>query len=74
MTAARITPSTSTQVVAVDRVLCAGRGVCAEWAEQFDLDEWGYPVQSRVQLTLADAATVMRACPARALYSITPLT
>lgn len=55
--------------VAVDRVLCAGRGVCAELTEGvLHLDEWGYPVESTVRLERRDADALVRTCPVRALY------
>ncbi len=57
------------QVIAVDRVACVGRGVCAELAAgRIHLDEWGYPIESSVILPTGQAARFVTLCPARALY------
>ena len=53
----------------VDRVLCTGRGVCAELLPgQVRLDEWGYPIvdDDRVGRRAGDRAVAW--CPARALH------
>lgn len=62
----------TTVTVAVDRTLCAGRGVCAElFAARFPLDEWGYPLPDRAELTRAQAREAIDSCPAGALHRIT---
>lgn len=57
--------------VAVDRIACAGRGLCAELLpERISADEWGYPVIADAPLTadlLPDARRAVAACPALAL-------
>ena len=61
-------PSPSDQALAVDRIACAGHGVCASLLpEEVSLDEWGYPVvhASAVDPEMGDIA--IRLCPARAL-------
>lgn len=56
------------QDVVVDRVACTAHGVCAVMSEgAIQLDEFGYPVPSRITLTPQQAKQVVQACPARAL-------
>ncbi|MFV0457347.1 MAG: ferredoxin [Actinomycetales bacterium] len=65
----QIGPARRLDEVVVDRVACAGRGVCAELApNDFHLDEWGYPYESAVTTSKGDAHLLIRSCPARALY------
>lgn len=54
-------------VLAVDRIACTGRGICAELLSRVELDEWGYPIvhEGAPDQNEAYAAVVM--CPARAL-------
>lgn len=54
--------------MSVDRARCVGHGVCAALLEQVDLDEFGYPLQSRVAGERRDLRTAVAWCPARALY------
>lgn len=55
--------------LAVDRTLCAGRGVCAELLpDRFTIDEFGYPIATRVPADAGEAKALISACPARALY------
>lgn len=55
----------------IDRIACTGHGLCAELIpEQLDLDEWGYPIQSRGPVTGGDmrhAKRAVAACPALAM-------
>ena len=55
----------------VDRIGCAGHGLCAELLpETVDLDEWGFPILATDQVPgelLADAKAAVAACPALAL-------
>lgn len=56
------------QDVVVDRVACTAHGVCAVMSEgAIQLDEFGYPVPSRITLAAQEAKQVVQACPARAL-------
>ncbi|TWP33837.1 ferredoxin [Leekyejoonella antrihumi] len=56
------------QQVIVDRVACTAHGVCAVVSNgAVELDEFGYPVQSRITLTRAEAHPLVQQCPARAL-------
>ena len=55
--------------IAIDRIACTGKGVCASiQPDAITLDEWGYPLidVSRVDPALIDRT--IRMCPARALY------
>ncbi|MDP9239672.1 MAG: ferredoxin [Actinomycetota bacterium] len=57
--------------LAVDRIACDGRGLCAELLpERISLDEWGYPIVDGRPLTadlLPDARRAIAACPTLAL-------
>lgn len=54
--------------VVVDRVACTAHGVCAVMSDgAVDLDEFGYPVLSRLTLGRDEARVLVEACPARAL-------
>ncbi|MEU8925371.1 ferredoxin [Kitasatospora sp. NPDC048545] len=57
--------------LAVDRIACDGRGLCAELLpELVALDEWGYPIVPRSDVPgelLADARRAVAACPVLAL-------
>lgn len=55
--------------VAVDRIACDGRGLCAALLpERIGLDEWGYPVVDPRPLDRGTALEAVRICPVRALY------
>ena len=62
-----------TATVRVDWPLCEARGLCAALLpERVGLDEWGYPIVDDPHLApddAPDAATAVRLCPARALYT-----
>ncbi|MGN6412527.1 ferredoxin [Flexivirga sp.] len=54
--------------VVVDRVACTAHGVCAVMSDgAVELDEFGYPIPSRLTLTPDEARVLVEACPARAL-------
>ncbi|MDH6119066.1 ferredoxin [Kitasatospora sp. GAS204B] len=57
--------------LAIDRIACDGRGLCAELLpELIDLDEWGYPVihgQAVPADLLGHARRAVAACPVLAL-------
>lgn len=57
--------------LAVDRIACDGRGLCAELLpERISLDEWGYPIVDGQPLTpdlLSHARRAIAACPTLAL-------
>ncbi|HEX7354060.1 MAG TPA: ferredoxin [Mycobacteriales bacterium] len=57
--------------VAVDRIRCDGRGLCAELLpERITLDEWGYPLVDATPVdgaTLAYARAAVSQCPRLAL-------
>ncbi|MEU9078746.1 ferredoxin [Kitasatospora sp. NPDC048538] len=57
--------------LAVDRIACDGRGLCAELLpELVALDEWGYPIVPRSDVPgglLSDARRAVAACPVLAL-------
>ncbi|GGB34836.1 hypothetical protein GCM10011492_26860 [Flexivirga endophytica] len=54
--------------VIVDRVACTAHGVCAVMSDgAVELDEFGYPIQSRLTLPPEEARVLVEACPARAL-------
>lgn len=54
--------------VVVDRVACTAHGVCAVMSDGvIELDEFGYPIPSRLTLTTEEARVLVEACPARAL-------
>lgn len=56
------------QEIVVDRVACTAHGVCSLMSEgAIALDEFGYPLPSRITLTPQQAQQVVQACPARAL-------
>ena len=59
------------QVLRVDPILCAGRGLCAELLpELIVLDEWGYPIVDRRPVPSrfgAHARRAVAACPQLAL-------
>jgi ferredoxin len=62
---------TRTHIIAIDRIACDGRGLCAELLpELIDLDEWGYPVigdPALPQEMLPHAKRAVAACPVLAL-------
>lgn len=58
--------------LAVDRVACTGHGVCAALLDGWVLDPEGYPVVLDDRASPAEAATVERMCPARAIYPRAP--
>ena len=64
---------TRTRTLRIDRIACAGRGLCAELLpELIALDEWGYPVLTR--RTIPDqlrthARRAVAACPLLALHT-----
>ncbi|MEO7071341.1 MAG: ferredoxin [Nostocoides sp.] len=48
---------------------CTGHGICAQLLpDDFVLDEWGYPIVRRADISDKDAAIAVKLCPARALY------
>lgn len=52
----------------MDRVACTAHGVCSVLSGgAIALDEFGYPVPSRMTLSAEEARQVLQACPARAL-------
>ena len=54
--------------VVVDRVACTAHGVCSVISNgAVELDEFGYPVPSRLILSRSDARALVQQCPARAL-------
>ncbi|MBO1768353.1 MULTISPECIES: ferredoxin [unclassified Allobranchiibius] len=54
--------------IVVDRVACTAHGVCAVVSGgAVELDEFGYPVPSRLTLSRAEARVLVEQCPARAL-------
>ncbi|WP_042410923.1 ferredoxin [Streptacidiphilus carbonis] len=57
--------------LSIDRIACAGRGVCAElFPERVDLDEWGYPVipdPTVPEHLLGHARRAVAGCPVLAL-------
>jgi ferredoxin len=56
------------QEVVVDRITCTAHGVCSVMSEgAIELDEFGYPVPSRLTRTPQQAQQIVQACPARAL-------
>ncbi len=61
----------SAQQLAIDRIRCDGRGVCAELLpELIRLDDWGYPIieSTNVPQTLVpNAERAVAACPVFAL-------
>lgn len=67
-------PSRSSTTVVVDRIACTGHGAChaaSDYALQ--LDEWGYPVPTRLEVRPEVGKALVRLCPARALsLSTTP--
>lgn len=61
----------STRRISIDRIACAGRGLCAELLpERIDLDEWGYPVIDDAPVPdslVSHAKRAVAACPVLAL-------
>lgn len=54
--------------VVVDRIACTAHGVCSVMSDgAVQLDEFGYPVPSRVVMSEESARQLVQACPARAL-------
>lgn len=57
--------------LAVDPILCDGRGLCAELApDRVTLDDWGFPIIDSKPLgvnDLQDAKRAVNACPVLAL-------
>jgi ferredoxin len=57
--------------VTVDWTACDGRGLCAELLpERITLDEWGFPIIDRAEVSgadLAEARKAVAACPTLAL-------
>ena len=57
--------------LAVDPILCDGRGLCAELApDNVTLDDWGFPIIDPTPLgasALRDAKRAVKACPVLAL-------
>ncbi|WP_406731437.1 ferredoxin [Streptomyces sp. NBC_01794] len=64
---------TRTRTLRIDRIACAGRGLCAELLpELIDLDEWGYPVvkdRAVPDRLRAHARRAVAACPLLALHT-----
>ncbi len=57
------------KTVAVDRIVCVGRGLCAGvLPERITLDEWGYPILDHTPVEPAAAREAVRICPVGALY------
>jgi ferredoxin len=59
------------EILRVNPIACTGHGVCAELLpELIELDQWGYPIVPRAELTDEALPLVRRAvasCPALAL-------
>ena len=59
------------QHLAVDRIRCDGRGVCAELLpEMVRLDDWGYPILSPAAVPrelIGHARMAVKSCPVLAL-------
>ena len=54
--------------VIVDRIACTAHGVCAVMSGgAVELDEFGYPIPSRITMSKDEARQLAQACPARAL-------
>jgi len=54
--------------IAVDRIACEARGVCAMVLKNHvRLDEWGYPIIHDDRVDPASGAEAIRLCPKRAL-------
>ena len=57
--------------LAVDRIACDGRGMCAELLpELITLDDWGYPMLARHEVPAAlrgEASAAVQLCPKLAL-------
>lgn len=51
----------------VDRIACAGRGVCAQILPGIELDDWGYPIIHDAVPDPDDAHAAVVMCPSRAL-------
>ena len=58
-------------MLAVDRIKCDGRGICAELLpELIRLDDWGYPIMAQDPITdhlLSLAQRAVEDCPVLAL-------
>ncbi len=61
----------SAQQLAIDRIRCDGRGMCAELLpELIRLDDWGYPIIEPIKVpqhVLPYAESAVAACPVLAL-------
>lgn len=59
----------------IDPIACDGLGMCAHQApDVIQLDPWGFPVVSGVELEGAhvdQASRAIRACPRKALFAAT---
>lgn len=56
--------------VSVDRTVCSGHGACAVLSDgRITLDEWGYPLPSRIEVDALRAKELVLGCPARAVTS-----
>ncbi len=61
-------PAAAQPRLAVDRIACTGRGICASLLpEVIDLDEWGYPIIHGAHVDPQMGGIAIRMCPARAL-------
>ena len=62
---------TTVNKLEIDRTRCDGHGLCATlFPEDIALDEWGYPLLQRREITageLTNARRAVLACPALAL-------
>ena len=60
--------------IAIDRIACDGRGVCAELLpELIELDDWGYPIVKGDEIPrdlLKHARRAVQACPKVALVLV----
>jgi ferredoxin len=63
--------SAGRRALAVDMIVCDGRGVCAElFPERIRLDDWGYPMIDTTPIDpdlVAHARRAVAACPVLAL-------
>lgn len=56
------------QEVVVDRIACTAHGVCSVLSGgTIAVDEFGYPIPSRMTLSAEEARQIVQGCPARAL-------
>jgi ferredoxin len=68
-------PTSTSSVLAVDRIACTGHGICAHiLTDTIDLDEWGYPILHDVPSRPASTAMAIKLCPTRALDWVDRLT